>query len=303
MHDADDLDGTVPLGALELLTFHGPASAGAARAAALETAALIDRLGYRRLWVTEHHARAAASTNPLLWMAALAVVTRRVRLGAAVSLIRIRDPYLLAEDLATVAQLAGDRIDVGLGRGDVSGPGTEVLDRRCADDAALDAAVETLFGALAGEQPWIAPCPHPVQRWLHGASERSAQRAARGGHDYCHGLFFDPDLDTCLRALESHREQQPGARRAVAIAVVANDDPAAADRDAAIGGVVVDVAGTPAACADRIAELRSLLPIDEVVITEQSRDVGDHRRALAGIAERMRQTLRAGAGTLVGATA
>ena len=115
-----DLD-PLPISLLDFLSFRPEHGATALREAGLRSAQLADRLGYRRFWIPEHHQRGVPSTNPVMLLPALGVLTKRIRLGTAVSLIRIRDPYLLAEDLATAAHFCRDRLDVGLGRGDVRG--------------------------------------------------------------------------------------------------------------------------------------------------------------------------------------
>lgn len=280
----DVAGGPPPLGLIEFLDTapNGPAAVAARRRTCLRGALAADRLGYRRVWIPEHHGRGSASTNPLPLIAAVGALTTRIRVGAAVSLVRVRDPHLTAEDLVTAGLFCGDRLDVGLGRGDVAGGPAAALARK--DDAGTRAAMDAVMAALDGGCPWIDPLDQPYQRWMHGAGTASADRAGEAGFDYCHGLFLNPDPDTCADALARHRAGHPDGRRAVAVALVANDDVDRARADAAEQrGLRLVAAGPVEECAAALAGLRAATGVAEVVVAELSRDPGDHLAALAGL--------------------
>lgn len=282
-----DADTGIPLGLLEYLDLAPDPTRGVAarRRLAFRGAMLADRIGYRRVWIPEHHGVGSPSTNPLPVVAVLGSHTSRIRVGTAVSLVRIRDPYLTAEELATAGAFCGDRLDVGLGRGAVGGPGTEVWDYLRKDDAGTDHAITTIVSVLDSGCAWIDPLGSGYQRWMHGAGGRSAALASSLGFDYCHGLFLNPDEDTCLQALDSHRAT---GRTAVAIAVVANPDVATARSDAAAHrGVQVACAGTAEQCAETVLRLLATTGADEVVIAELSREAGDHLDALSAVFEQV----------------
>jgi alkanesulfonate monooxygenase SsuD/methylene tetrahydromethanopterin reductase-like flavin-dependent oxidoreductase (luciferase family) len=273
----------LPLGLLEFLAFRAGASVRAQRDTALQSAVLADRLGYRRCWVPEHHAAGVPSTNPLTWLPVLGSMTTRIRIGSAVSLMRLRDPHLVAEDFGTAAHFCRDRLDVGLGRGDASGPGTEVLTRH--DEAATDAAMHTVVSVLEHGCGFVDPVGGTFQRWLNGSGERSARLAGEWGFDYCHALFFNPDLDACLRPLAAYRKANPAGRTAVAVALAINEDPQRAREDGVLRGISVNCIGTAEQGAAMLLYLLSSELIDEVVITEQSTDPADHLAALTRLAE------------------
>jgi len=283
-----DSDAGPPLGLLEYLDLSADRSVTARQQLAFRSTLLADRLGYRRVWIPEHHGTGSPSTNPLPLVAVLGSHTRRIRVGTAVSLVRIRDPYLTAEDLATAGAFCGERLDVGLGRGAVGGPGTEVWDYLRKDDTATDRAISTIVSVLDAGCEWIDPLGTAYQRWMHGAGGRSAALAGSLGFGYCHGLFLNPDEDTCLRTLESYRAASPTGRTAVAIAMVANPDAATARSDAARQrGLQVACAGTAERCADTVQRLLERTGVDEVVLAELSRDGGDHLRALTDVFEQV----------------
>jgi alkanesulfonate monooxygenase SsuD/methylene tetrahydromethanopterin reductase-like flavin-dependent oxidoreductase (luciferase family) len=78
--------------------------------------ALAEELGFDSYWTIDHPLRGADwATN----LAALAVTTRRLRLGTLVACIYYRNPVLLARQAADVDRLSGGRFVLGLGIGHV----------------------------------------------------------------------------------------------------------------------------------------------------------------------------------------
>lgn len=78
-----------------------------------------ESLGFDTLWVTEHHFRnfGGMMPSPSVILAAAAQRTKRMRLGAAVSIIPMHNPLRIAEEFAMVDQLSGGRLNFGAGRG------------------------------------------------------------------------------------------------------------------------------------------------------------------------------------------
>jgi natural product biosynthesis luciferase-like monooxygenase protein len=85
----------------------------------LEQIDAAEELGFDSLWVTEHHFRyfGGMLPNPQLLLAAAAARTKRMRLGAAVSLLPMHHPLQIAEDFAMVDLLSAGRLNFGAGRG------------------------------------------------------------------------------------------------------------------------------------------------------------------------------------------
>ena len=84
----------------------------------LELVRLAEALGFDSAWVSEHHGASDGYFPSLLIMlAAFAEATTHIRLGTGVILTPFHDPLRLAEDVATVDQLSGGRLTVGLGLG------------------------------------------------------------------------------------------------------------------------------------------------------------------------------------------
>jgi probable F420-dependent oxidoreductase len=101
---------------VKLPLISGPEIAGLARRAEDE--------GYDSVWMSERVAVPVdkphpyePSVDPWIGLAFVAAATRRVRLATAVSQIALRDPVLMARELATLDILAEGRLVVGAGAG------------------------------------------------------------------------------------------------------------------------------------------------------------------------------------------
>lgn len=213
--------------------------ASAALAASLETAQLADRLGYHRLWLSEHHAsRFLCGSAPEILIAVIGAHTRSIRLGSGGVMLPHYSAYKVAEQFAVLSNLYPDRIDLGVGRA----PGGEM---RVA--AALSAPhppsfrefpqqVAELIGYLDGSlaEPRLSPEPAgEVPVWILGTSPDSAMLAGQLGLPYALALFINPHADPSLTDLY-RRNFRPSAQLAepyvmLATTAFACDDAAQAE--------------------------------------------------------------------------
>ena len=85
----------------------------------LEQMDAAESLGFDSLWVTEHHFRhfGGQMPSPAVILAAAAQRTKKIRLGAAVSILPMHNPLRVAEEFAMVDQLSNGRLNFGAGRG------------------------------------------------------------------------------------------------------------------------------------------------------------------------------------------
>jgi alkanesulfonate monooxygenase SsuD/methylene tetrahydromethanopterin reductase-like flavin-dependent oxidoreductase (luciferase family) len=173
----------------QLMRPHPGQSAPAAVFARLE-AAPIDSL-----WVLDQLSGRHPSSEPTGLLSFAAAHTSRVRLGVAVYVGPARGPLAAAKALATVDQLSGGRLTVGLGLGNLGHyaaygwgghrPGS-VFDEFVASVVALWRGTATEAPGRLWDVSDFAISPGPVQQphpplWFGGASERSFRRAARWG--------------------------------------------------------------------------------------------------------------------------
>ena len=81
-----------------------------------------EALGLDSLWVIDHLFRVAPSyrvtwLEPLTVLTAVAARTRRISLGTAILVLPLRDPVILAKQVASLDVLTGGRIVLGVGTG------------------------------------------------------------------------------------------------------------------------------------------------------------------------------------------
>ncbi len=174
--------------------------------------------GYDAVWFTDHviGLRAFQPVYGGEWAEALACLayaagtTQRLRLGVGVLVAPLRDPVYAAKVLATIDQLSGGRLDIGIGtgwsKGEFHALGRGALHE--ARGAATDEALELwkkLFagGAIDGFEgrfsklralefaPSSLQRPHPPF-WIGGQTGRAIARAARSA-DVWHPTALEPD--------------------------------------------------------------------------------------------------------------
>jgi natural product biosynthesis luciferase-like monooxygenase protein len=75
-------------------------------------------LGFDSIWPAEHHfTEYGYCTSPALTLAAIASVTKRIRLGTGVVVLPFHNPIRVAEDYAMLDLMSDGRVDFGVGRG------------------------------------------------------------------------------------------------------------------------------------------------------------------------------------------
>jgi probable F420-dependent oxidoreductase len=180
-------------------------------------ARMADDLGFDSIWCNDHvvipgpsdgggaePAYAAAYGQqrrqnvyePLITLAYLAAVTRRVRLGTSVYLLALRNPVLAAKQAISLDRLSDGRLVLGVGVGWLEGEfaalGVPYRERGSRTDEAIG-----VFKALCGQDSaefqgrhhsfaGVEFLPKPVQQphpplWIGGRSDAAIRRAARVG--------------------------------------------------------------------------------------------------------------------------
>jgi luciferase family oxidoreductase group 1 len=204
----------VPLSVLDLATVASGSTPAQALRETVDIASAVERLGYQRLWVAEHHGMpAVASSAPAVLIAHLATATTTLRVGSGGVMLPNHAPLVVAEQFATLEALHPGRIDLGLGRA----PGTDQVTvralRRTPDtqaDTFPDDVVELINYLLPGDGPPGRPFSNPGQGylpevWLLGSSLFSAQLAGILGLPYSFAYHFAPNLlDPALRTYRSN---------------------------------------------------------------------------------------------------
>ncbi len=86
----------------------------------IHQACAAERMGFSDVWLTEHYFTGESVYNDsLMFAAALAMKTEKIRIGFAVVQMPFHHPVRLAVQLALLDNLSKGRIDVGIGKGTV----------------------------------------------------------------------------------------------------------------------------------------------------------------------------------------
>jgi alkanesulfonate monooxygenase SsuD/methylene tetrahydromethanopterin reductase-like flavin-dependent oxidoreductase (luciferase family) len=188
--------------------------------------------------------------DPWIALAAMATATERIRLGPLVTPLARRRPVKVARETATLDQLSGGRLTLGVGLGsdrfasEYSITGEELDDRRRA--SMLDESLEILAAAWSGEPvqhrgehytvDGMRFLPRPVQRpgvpvWVAGyyGKRKPVRRAARYQGFFPLGVDHPEQLAEMVADLEALRREagrDPTAPYDVVVALPPGSDPA-----------------------------------------------------------------------------
>src|SRR3954465_13235803 len=83
----------------------------------IEELKLMDEVGLDFYGIGEHHRPDYAVSTPEIILAAAATVTKKIKLGSAVSVLSSADPVKLYQDFATIDLISNGRAELMAGRG------------------------------------------------------------------------------------------------------------------------------------------------------------------------------------------
>jgi luciferase family oxidoreductase group 1 len=228
-----------PLSVLDLAPIVEGQTAAHALRNSLDLARHVERLGYTRYWVAEHHnMQGIASAATSVVIGYLAGGTSRIRVGAGGIMLPNHSPLVIAEQFGTLEALYPARIDLALGRA----PGTDqrtaaALRRDWSDPNQFPRDVVELQALLGPVEPGQAIVAVPgagsnVPLWILGSSLYGAQLAAALGLPYAFASHFAPDaLQAALAEYRERFRPSPQLERPYAMAGV-NVFAADTDREA-----------------------------------------------------------------------
>src|SRR3984957_3600856 len=269
---------------------------------AVELARSAEATGYESLWAVqhvvvpvEHQSRYPYSESgtipggpfvavpePLVWLAYVAAVTTRIRLGTGVLILPQQHPLVVAKQAATLDRLCGGRLMLGVGAGwlreefdtldavfDGRGPRLDeaigVMRRAWADRVVVSAGPAYQHGPVAVE-------PKPVRGTIPvvvgGHTAAAARRAGRLADGFFPLDSRGDDLRQLVREVRAHAERAGRDPLSVEISAVAPRDEADAAvlLELGVTRVIVNAPHVETALmaerlAERLAHVRGLLPV------------------------------------------
>lgn len=162
----------------------------------------VERLGYKRFWLAEHHnINGVASSATAVLIGHIAGHTSTLRVGSGGVMLPNHAPLIIAEQFGTLEALYPGRIDLGVGRA----PGTDQLTARAlrrnlaggVDQFPQD--VIELMAFLKDAEPGqpvraVPGAGSNVPVWMLGSSLFGAQLAAILGLPFAFASHFAPQM-------------------------------------------------------------------------------------------------------------
>lgn len=202
----------LPISLLELALITKDSNTSDTFNKAVKIAQKADELGYKRLWLAEHHNMPhVASSATVVLIGHLAGKTEKIRVGSGGIMLPNHSPLVVAEQFGTLEALYPNRIDMGLGRA----PGTDQLTAQALNKNFYQAAQE-FPQHVAQVQKYLSPENYKasvrafpgeganVPIWILGSSMDSAVLAAHYGLPYAFASHFAPTH--MYRAFAYYRE-------------------------------------------------------------------------------------------------
>ena len=211
----------------------------------LDLARHVERLGYHRYWLAEHHNMPGiASSAPAVLIGHVAGVTARLRVGSGGVMLPNHPPLVVAEQFGMLEALHPGRIDLGIGRAPGTDPLTAQTLRRSTAQLSEDDFPEQLWelfgffnGSFPADHPYRNITAVPAQGnqpevWLLGSSGYSAQVAGMLGLPFAFAHHFS-SVNT-IPALALYRDrfqpsphlEKPYAMIAVSVICAPSDEEA-----------------------------------------------------------------------------
>ena len=234
---------SVPLSVLDLAPVPDGGNAGDALRATIDLARHVERLGFHRFWVAEHHNMPGiASSAPPVLIGHIADATTTMRVGSGGVMLPNHVSLVVAEQFGMLEALHPGRIDLGIGRAPGTDQVTAAALRRSPEALSADDFPDQLMDLL-GYFTGRWPDGHPFAQitavpgrgyqpamWLLGSSGYSAQVAGLLGLPFAFAHHFSPA--NTLPALALYREHfrpsealdRPYAMVAAAVVCADTDD-------------------------------------------------------------------------------
>lgn len=249
---------------------------------ALEVGRAASALGFRRFWIGEHHT-VTQCPNPLLQVAALASLTRRIRLGSGATSVMLRSPYGIAEDAHQLFRLVGHRFELALSAGTAS-DGRTVLaltEGRAPESRTFPDRVLEVEKRLAELASLTAPgdCRLRPVLWVVGTRRERAELAADIGAGYCTSFHHGVSIEDVTADLATYRRMfrsSAALRQPRTIVVVSGSVGSPATSPESASGRV-ELSGSPESWIRGARPLAKAVRTDELMLLPQGSQMSVRR--------------------------
>lgn len=187
----------IPLSVLDLVPIKEGHDAGTAMKNMKDLAQHVDKWGFNRYWMAEHHNMPGiGSSATSVLIGHVAGATNRIRVGSGGVMLPNHATLVIAEQFGTLESLYPDRIDLGLGRAPGTDQETAFALRRTLNMGPEDfpLQVDELQGYFAGTER-VHSVPGEglnIPIWLLGSSDFSARLSAEKGLPFSFASHFAP---------------------------------------------------------------------------------------------------------------
>lgn len=244
----------------------------ATRDGLIEIAQAAEEAGFESLWTVEHvvfpddyksvypydksgKMAMDAQTplpDPLIWLTWVAAVTKSIHLGTGILILPQRNPVILAKTLATIDDLSGGRMELGVGAGwlkeEFDALGVPFEGRGARMDEAIEvmrtlwdsdhASFQGRFNSFSGVSVNPKPANGRVPIHVGGHTRRAAERAGRLGDGFFPGRGDLAELVDIARTTAVAANRDPDSLVITSSSPgVMGDDPVGAVEELAAKGV------------------------------------------------------------------
>ena len=161
-----------------------------------QLALIAEESGFDTATIGHHHFMPGNMSDPLTFLATVAARTSTLRVGTGIFQLPVHNPVRVAEQVATIDQLSGGRVSLGVGLGwwplEYQVHGSNFRERGARMEEALEilrlvwTEENTAFDGSFWQFPELTVHPRPVQQphpplWVAGVADAAVDRAARLG--------------------------------------------------------------------------------------------------------------------------
>lgn len=191
----------------------------------VDLARFAEIVGFDSIWLDDHITPDQGQINrdpqppsflePLISMAQIAAVTKKISIGMGVLVLIWRDPILAAKQIATLDNFSNGRVLLGVGLGGArfefesvnpsfkNGHRGQILDEQIAIMHSLftqdDAKYKGEYFQINGLSFYPKPIQKPLPIYFTGSSNKTMERVAKYGQ----GILLKPNVTEIKEAIES----------------------------------------------------------------------------------------------------